>query len=232
MFSDQPRKFYAVIVGQCVGIHHMKDSALSSLGGFAFPCWKELPTFWDALAFMIVKGIEELLLDIPIPKYKGSHIHLIAADSSDLESGVDSTVPTTLPVASSTSEDTPTPGIPITSTANEKNMAFMTGSDPSITWGSGVAPSPIIYTHVRTLRSVIESCFYHSEWVSPPAATADILGVHAVKYLETHGYVQSAVATIVEIYCTSHSEQDFALGLTQLGLPLAEGFFLWYLFNL
>lgn len=86
---------------------------------------------------MIVKGIEELLLDIPIPKYKGSHVHSIAADSSDLESGVDSTVPTTLPVASSTSEDTPVPGIPITSTANEKNMAFMTGSDPSITWGSG-----------------------------------------------------------------------------------------------
>lgn len=45
MFSDQPRKSYAVVVGQHVGIHRTKDSTLSSLGGFAFPCWKELPTF-------------------------------------------------------------------------------------------------------------------------------------------------------------------------------------------
>ncbi|KAI5991070.1 hypothetical protein F5J12DRAFT_966227 [Pisolithus orientalis] len=215
MFSDQPRKFYAVIVSQHVGIHHTKGSALSSLGGFTFPCWKELPTFWDALAFMIVNGIEELLLDIPIPKYKGSHVHLIAVDLSDLELGVDNTVLTMLPVASSMSEDTPTPGIPITSTANEKNMVFMTVffffsfffltcSDPSITWGSSVTPSPIIYTHMHTLHGVIKSHFYHSEWVSPPATAADVLGVHAIKYLETHGYIQTATATIVEIYCTSH----------------------------
>ncbi|KAI5999708.1 hypothetical protein EDD15DRAFT_2363039 [Pisolithus albus] len=65
LFSNQTSNFYPVVVGQPAGIHRTKESALSSLQGFAFPCWQEMPTFWDALAFMIVKGIKELLPDAP-----------------------------------------------------------------------------------------------------------------------------------------------------------------------
>ncbi|KAI6018336.1 hypothetical protein EDC04DRAFT_3093297 [Pisolithus marmoratus] len=231
LFSGQTGNFFPVIIGQPMGIHHTKELALSSLKGFAYPCWQEVPTFWDALVFMIAKGIEELLLDAP--NHKGGAC----------------TVPTMLPETSLTSEDSLSPALPVTSTPTVNNptssatgsykvsetrtkLRYHTGVIQSPTPTLVVAPSPIIYTHVCTLCGVIESQFYVSNWVPPPKAAADVLGIHRVKYLEAHSYVQSTVADIVEAYCTSYTDQDFTLSLTQSSLPLAEGFFMWYLFNL
>ncbi|KAI6028227.1 hypothetical protein EDC04DRAFT_3091989 [Pisolithus marmoratus] len=139
-----------------------------------------------------------------------------------------------LPETSLTSEDSPSPALPVASTPTVNNpTSSATGSCPSMAQPMlVVAPSPIIYTHVCTLHGVIESQFYVSNWVPPPKAATDVLGIHRVKYLEAHGYVQSTIADIVEAYCTSYTDQDFTLSLAQSGLPLAEGFFMWYLFNL
>ncbi|KAI6008921.1 hypothetical protein F5J12DRAFT_927066 [Pisolithus orientalis] len=169
-----PHNPHSIVVGNRIGIHRTKESAISALRGFLFPCWGETSMFRDALAFMIAKGIDDLLSEVQ--GYKGS--------------------------------------------------------GPNMVWAGDVKPSPIIYSYVRNLHGVIESRFYQSDCVPPPKPAAEVLGVHTLKYLQAHGYVQSAVASIVELYLTSHTEQDFALALARLGLPLAEGFFLWYLFNL
>lgn len=202
LFSDHTGKFYPVVVGNRVGIHRTKESAISALRGFLFPCWGETSTFRDALAFMIAKGIDDLLSEVQ--GYKG----------------VLCTTPPPLPA--------PTPAPPVVLSMSQKDA----GSGPNMVWAGDVEPSPIIYSYVRNLRGVIESRFYQSDCVPPPKPAAEVLGVHTLKYLQAHGYVQSAIASIVELYLTSHTEQDFALALARLGLPLAEGFFLWYLFNL
>ncbi|KAI6167734.1 hypothetical protein EDD17DRAFT_1534578 [Pisolithus thermaeus] len=216
LLSDSTSTFHAVVVGQRVGIHRTKESALSGLDSFVFPYWKELPTFWDALAFMIAKGIEDILSDVP--NYKGAVC----------------TMQSTVPVLSSRTEDTPTPVVPATSTPTVNNTSS-TDEDCKPNVSQDVPCStrcPIVYTHVRNLRGVIESRFYMSDWEPPTESAAEVLGVHAVKYLEAHGYVESAVAHIVVTYCTSRTEHEFALSLAKSGFPLTEGFFLWYLFNL
>ncbi|KAI6143673.1 hypothetical protein BKA82DRAFT_1002945, partial [Pisolithus tinctorius] len=169
------------------------ESVISALRGFLFPCWGETSTFWDALVFMIAKGIDDLLSEVQ--GYKG----------------VLCTTPPPLPA--------PTP-------------APLLCSGPNMVWAGDVKPSPIIYSYVCNLRGVIESQFYQSDCIPPPKPATEVLGVHTLKYLQAHGYIQSAIMSIVELYLTSHTEQDFALVLAWLGLPLAEGFFLWYLFNL
>ncbi|KAI5981774.1 hypothetical protein EDD15DRAFT_2178670, partial [Pisolithus albus] len=102
LFSNRTGNFYPVVVGQPAGIHRTKESALSSLQGFAFPCWQEMPTFWDALAFMIVKGIKELLPHAP--NDEGSSI-LFVTGLSDTELGATRTLESIQPVPTSAVDD-------------------------------------------------------------------------------------------------------------------------------
>ncbi|KAI6032477.1 hypothetical protein EDC04DRAFT_2605129 [Pisolithus marmoratus] len=203
LLSDQSGEFYAVMVGQPMGIHCTRALALRSLCGFLFPCWRELPMLWDALAFMIIKGMDEHLL--AVHDYNGEVSAVLAM----------------LPVTSSTSED-----------SLVKGFDELILDAPHYQGAQGVTCCPIIYTHMCNLHGVIESQFYLSDWASPPQASAEVIGIHAVKYLEAHSYVESATAIIVETYCTSHTDHEFALELAWAGLPLAEGFFMWYLLNL
>ncbi|KAI6017259.1 hypothetical protein BKA83DRAFT_4481259 [Pisolithus microcarpus] len=193
LLSDSTGTFYAVVVGQQVGIHRTRESALSSLDGFVFLYWKELPTFWDALAFMIAKGIEDILSDTP--NYKG-----VACTTQ-------STVPVTL---SSTSEDTLTPAVPSTLTpAVNNSSSTTTHCNPSMSQDVPCSSRcPIIYTHVCNLCGVMESRFYMSDWEPPTESAAEVLGIHTVKYLEAHGYVESAVAHIVVTYWMTALPRD------------------------
>ncbi|KAI6128521.1 hypothetical protein EV401DRAFT_2194596, partial [Pisolithus croceorrhizus] len=219
LFSNQTGNFYPVVVGQPAGIHRTKcmtlvfvpdfilmESALSSLQGFAFPCWQEMPTFWDALAFMIVKGIKELLPDAPNDEGAARILKCIQPVLTSVVDDPPILVPT------SNSEGTPTPIV---------NNPSCSAADcgPSIS-----NHCPIVYTHVCNLHGVIESRLYASEWDSAPESAAEALGIHAMKYLEAHGYIKSAVANIVVVYLTSHTELEFALSMARNGLPLAESF--------
>ncbi|KAI6139079.1 hypothetical protein EDD17DRAFT_1805567 [Pisolithus thermaeus] len=150
----------------------MWESAFSSLDSFVFPYWKELPMFWDALVFMIAKGVA-------------------------------CTMQSTVPMLSSTSEDSPTPVVPVTSTPAINNSSSTdTDCNPSTSQNVPCSSQcPIVYTHVHNLSGVIESWFYMSKWEPPTESTIKVLGIHAVKYLETHGYVESTIAHIV---CDAH----------------------------
>lgn len=93
-------------------------------------------------------------------------------------------------------------------------------------------PSPIIYIHVRSLHRVTESRHYYSPASTSDNQRAQALGVHAARYLITHGYTRSAIDTIIRFRDAVASRDEFALHLSQYGLPLAEGFYLWHLIQL
>ncbi|KAI6146515.1 hypothetical protein EDD17DRAFT_97445 [Pisolithus thermaeus] len=212
LFSNQTGNFYPVVVGQPAGIHRTKESALSSLQ-----------------AFMIVKGIKELLPDAP--NDEGSSI-LFVTRLSDTGLGAARILKSIQLVLTLVVDDPPI----LVPTSNSEGTPTPVVNNPSCS-AADCGPSisnhcPIVYTHVRNLHGVIESRLYASEWDSAPESAAEALGVHAMKYLEAHGYIESAVANIVVVYLTSHTELEFALSMARNGLPLAESFFLWYLFHL
>ncbi|KIK14793.1 hypothetical protein PISMIDRAFT_17024 [Pisolithus microcarpus 441] len=91
--------------------------------------------------------------------------------------------------------------------------------------------SPIIYTHVRSLRGIIESRYVYSI----DAAThtrALTLGTPAARYLTAHGYMREAIDRIIRARNRASSDHEFALCLSQHGLAVAEGLYLWHLIQL
>ena len=95
-----------------------------------------------------------------------------------------------------------------------------------------ILTAPIIYTHIRNLRGVLESRYYRSTVIPTVAPGFDTLGPHAQKYLIAHGYIESAVQIIVGAHRSSRTGEDFSFLLSRRGLPLTEGLFLWDLINL
>ncbi|KAG6376804.1 hypothetical protein JVT61DRAFT_1829 [Boletus reticuloceps] len=65
IFPDGSQDFYAVVVGSPSGIHHTRAGAKRSEGKFSHPRWIHTQNFWEALALMIVKGIDDLMPLIP-----------------------------------------------------------------------------------------------------------------------------------------------------------------------
>ncbi|KAI6149554.1 hypothetical protein BKA82DRAFT_20948 [Pisolithus tinctorius] len=92
--------------------------------------------------------------------------------------------------------------------------------------------SPIIYSHTRTLRGIAQTQYFYS---IPPAQThcrIHTLGAHAARYLAVHGYTHSAIDMIIDALNSSDSEHTFALTLSQQGMVLVEGEYLWYLIHM
>ena len=95
-----------------------------------------------------------------------------------------------------------------------------------------MSTSPIIHTHICSLRGVLESRYYRSSVIPTAVPGLNALGPHAQKYLTAHGYMESAVQIIIGAHCSSRTGEDFSFLLSRHGLPLTEGLFLWDLINL
>ncbi|KIO02141.1 hypothetical protein M404DRAFT_28081 [Pisolithus tinctorius Marx 270] len=92
--------------------------------------------------------------------------------------------------------------------------------------------SPIIYSHTRTLCGIAQTQYFYS---IPPAQMhrrIHTLGAHATRYLAVHGYTHSAIDMIIDALNSSDSEHTFALTLSQQGMVLVEGEYLWYLIHM
>ncbi|KIM60069.1 hypothetical protein SCLCIDRAFT_124978, partial [Scleroderma citrinum Foug A] len=76
LLSEDQDGFYAVVVGAPAGIHHTRDSAVNSESTFSWPKWERFDTLHEALAYMVVKGVEELLPPI-IPDTSIGELSLI-----------------------------------------------------------------------------------------------------------------------------------------------------------
>ena len=85
---------------------------------------------------------------------------------------------------------------------------------------------------MQNLRGIIETRYYYTPLGVHVHSGRDLLGTHATRYLSAHGYTGSAIQTIIEAWNASTSEHNFALRLSEYGLALAEGQYLWHLIQL
>ncbi|KIJ58681.1 hypothetical protein HYDPIDRAFT_33924 [Hydnomerulius pinastri MD-312] len=68
LLSGNRDGFYPVVVGTRVGIHRTNAGAAETQGLFNFPLWRCTDTFWEALAYMIVKGVEDRMPLSSVPE--------------------------------------------------------------------------------------------------------------------------------------------------------------------
>ena len=86
---------------------------------------------------------------------------------------------------------------------------------------------------MQNLRGIIKTRYYYTPLAGVHVHSGrDFLDTHATWYLSAHGYTGSAIQTIIEAWNASTSEHNFALRLSEYGLALAEGQYLWYLIQL
>ncbi|KAF8835148.1 hypothetical protein BDN67DRAFT_984808 [Paxillus ammoniavirescens] len=67
LLSSDLDGFYPVVVGTWVGIHRTRTEAAATQGNFSYPWWRHTDMFWEVLAYMIVKGVEERMPPLNIP---------------------------------------------------------------------------------------------------------------------------------------------------------------------
>ncbi|KIM60698.1 hypothetical protein SCLCIDRAFT_90261, partial [Scleroderma citrinum Foug A] len=224
------------------------QSALCLLGSYTYPLWKEVPMFWEALAYMIAKGVEEILeplADIPdhvVEESTGPAASSLAAMSNQ--------------PALHASTSPARPGAPPASQLIRMTQCISIAAHHPQDSGNGkscgvhvctipaylddcqmqepaglISPSPMIHTHVWNFHGVVESHYYPSDAEPIAIPFFNELGEYAWKYLVAHGYIEGAMAIVVEAHHNSHTAQDFAFTLARHGLPIAEGLFLWDLLN-
>ena len=97
---------------------------------------------------------------------------------------------------------------------------------------SASSPLSIAYINVRNLHGVIENHHHYSSVSTEDRLRAKELGEHAARYLLAHGYIRSAVETIIQARTNCTSASEFALNLSQHGLALAEGLYIWHMIHM
>ncbi|KAI6006969.1 hypothetical protein EDD15DRAFT_2358039 [Pisolithus albus] len=226
-FPDGTRDFYAVAIGAPAAATH-RTGAERSKGSFTHHSYRHTQSFWEALAFMIVKGQDmrmpplltpaELAQDDaggvgPLEEAFHQNLHL-GSPSPTLAT---TTTPTGTSRSSSLHErhyDNPiTPG-------RHAPEAYPTSSCTSS------SAMPIVYIHVRNLGGVVSSHHHISQPSAEDRAQARRLGEAGARYVLAHGYSSSDIATIVQIYRRNASTEPFALQLAALGMALAEATYL------
>ncbi|KAI6023468.1 hypothetical protein EDC04DRAFT_2725931 [Pisolithus marmoratus] len=100
-------------------------------------------------------------------------------------------------------------------------------STPSSTSHSGSegAASPIIYSHVCTLRSIISSNYYPTP-TSHIRTLARPLGELAACYLASHGYGAEDIKHILQAHRCAHTSEDVVTFLAGQGMPISKARFL------
>ena len=190
---------------------------MKALGKFDYPLWKEVPTFWGALGYMIAKGVDELYVRI-----------LVSEDQFSTNCGTRIVWRTYLITVVSTW----CPSILILSSCTDDDVPVVPCTVQAIPAGQFTPSSSVIHTHVRNLHGVMESRYYPSVVASGTTVSGfNTLSLRAQKYLLAHGYVEAALAVVVEAQRSSQTSQQFARALACHGLPLAEGLFLWDMLN-
>lgn len=189
------------------------ESARAAKGTFQYLKTRHTELFWEALAFIIVKGITERMP----PLLTAGNIN-----------------PNPLPMPSSATASVDTLGdmfhaLSVTPSSSSRiSSPSLTSSHsasflPSSTGGGEV--SPLIYSHVRNLHGILSSNYYQT----PTSRVEDLaqpLGPLAAQYLVSHRYGPSDVTKIVRIHRLARDNNQFVMDLVRCGMAIAEARFL------
>ncbi|KAI6039116.1 hypothetical protein EDC04DRAFT_2603454 [Pisolithus marmoratus] len=249
--------FYAVVVGNPAGIHHTKQGAIQAGSSFAWPKWKCTNTLCDVLVYMVVKGIKAQLPPV-VTRVHAATSRPTRPQNTDIDEldhlfegalHIESPGPSACDCTASLSAATntlPTSQVKHRSVPSQPSALTFASAQPpshhgpSFTQQTNPAQSPhqlpsrvspIIYTHVWSLRGITESHHHYS--ADTAACThALVLGPHVAQYLTAHGYTCEAIDTIIDAHNSSSSDYQFALRLSQHGLAMVEASYIWHLIQL
>ncbi|KAI5988850.1 hypothetical protein F5J12DRAFT_786787 [Pisolithus orientalis] len=200
--------FYVIMIGSPPSIHHTVESAKHVEGSFKYPICRHTPSFWLALAFVIVKGIPqhmpplEIIVEVPESPIDtlGKQLH----DSLHISPQ--------------------TPQIASAFTSHASSSATSTSSTRLETAMSDTEPSPIIYSHVHNLHGIISSHYYPTSMM-PVWTLACPLSTLTSHYLASHGYGAEDVNLIIEVYRNAHTSEQFITLLAKQGMAINEAKF-------
>jgi len=208
-------------------------------GSFKYPIRRHTPSFWTALAFMVVKGITqhmpplEIVEDAPENTIDalGEQLHNSLRISPQSASTFISSDSLNSPCSPSTSASASTShAASLSSISVSRASVTSSASTGPETQTSQAEPSPIIYSHSRNLRSIISSHYY-------PISTTRIqdlarpLGNLPSRYLASHGYSVEDVSIIFEAYTHANTGEQFITSLARRGMAVNEARFLLTLIN-
>ena len=88
---------------------------------------------------------------------------------------------------------------------------------------------PIVFTHLRTLQGIFESCNHYTPTPPTTEQRALELGIPAGRYLLAHGYTRGGIDSIIEIRQEVTTGAEFAMRLAGEGMALTEASYLWAL---
>ncbi|KIJ61401.1 hypothetical protein HYDPIDRAFT_31272 [Hydnomerulius pinastri MD-312] len=209
LLEDHGEGFYAVAIGAPPGIHRTRESATRAEGSFTHPIWRHAESFWEALAFMVVKGVNECM-----PPLLTSAEILDAVDES--VDALGDVLNNTLHIEPHSAPSGPPVTVSLGSVSARSELSTASTSSDLTPASSrhATVPSPIIYTHVRNLRGVIESRHYYTP-SSGNEAHARPLGLHAARYLGAHGFTVPDIDIIIYIRRRATSGQHFTMRLAR-----------------
>jgi len=167
-----------------------------------------MDSFWEALAFIIVKGIASHMPPLVIMENINSN-------------------PQSSPSCTITSTDVLEDmlhGLSITSCSRSSPTSLAPSSPPSPST-SQADVSPLVYSHVCNLHGIISSNYYQMP-TSDVECLAQPLSTLAMQYLVSHGYGTSDVTMIVRIRRHACDNDQFVLDLARCGMTIAEVKFL------
>ncbi|KAI5997498.1 hypothetical protein EDD15DRAFT_2364219 [Pisolithus albus] len=226
-FPDGSRDFYAVAIGAPAAATH-RTGAERSKGSFTHYSYRHTQSFWEALAFMIVKGQDTRM---PLLLTSAELTQDDSGGAGSLEEAFCRNLHLRSPSPTLTTTTTPTRSSrssPLHDRQHDNPISRRHAPEafPTSSPASSSSSTPIVYIHVRNLSGVISS-HHHIKQPSPEdRAQARRLGEAGSRYVLAHGYSSSAIATIVEIYRRNASTEPFALQLAALGMALAEATYL------
>ena len=160
------------------------ESARSAEGTFRCLKTRHTQLFWEALTFIIVKGVADCMPPLLTVGNIDSNLPMPSSDTASVDVLGDmlQTLSFTPPCSSRTSS----PSLILSS---------LSGSSPCPSTSQGEV-SLLVYSHIRNLRGILSSNYYRT----PTLRVGDLaqpLGPLAVRYLVSHGYGTSDITMIV-----------------------------------
>ncbi|KAG6374454.1 hypothetical protein JVT61DRAFT_4496 [Boletus reticuloceps] len=116
-----------------------------------------------------------------------------------------------------------------TTPATRGNVTPANVVTPSRRAPRGPQASPMIYSHVRTIRGVMRSIYHYQPPAPSSPMCSDVLGSAAARYLEAHGYMPADIESMIDARQETTTEANFTLCLSGLGMAMKEAAYLYYL---
>ncbi|KIJ59848.1 hypothetical protein HYDPIDRAFT_170548 [Hydnomerulius pinastri MD-312] len=195
--------FYAVVIGVPPGVHRTSESAACAEGTFKYPIRRHSHSFWEALAFLLVKGINErmppLLTSTEILNSSGASVEAVDVLGDAFH---------TLSIAPHTPESTPPPRA---SSAISRTSSAQLRASPS----TPNTPSPRTQSHASSSTPHTPSTPSTPSSISVHSPHSDTLSSSSRARSELSPIVYSHIRNLRGIIASRHYPTSMSQVLTR-----------------